>query len=470
MTRSPAHPELLIVEDDDVTRGLLVTLLSGQGYSVSAVGTAEDGLQLLERADFDLVLLDFNLPGMDGLALLEAAVAMPVAAQIVMMTAYSSIPTAVKAMRLGAFDYLTKPLQTQELLLVLQRALDTSELRREVARLRRKLVRNGFGGLVGQSPPMLQLFDLIERVAPTGATVLITGETGTGKELVARAIHTLSGRSSRPFVPVNCSALTETLLESELFGHVKGSFTGAITDRRGLFEEAAGGTLFLDEVSSISPSIQVKLLRVLQERVITRVGGGPVIHTDFRLVAATNQNLADAVEAGEFREDLFYRLNVYPIQVPPLRERKSDIPLLVEHFLERMAMLEGIRVPPVATHALRPLAEHDWPGNVRELENHVARSVILQSHADELSFESPRALRKPSHSRPTLDLAVSENWSLADVEREYILRVLERTRGHKGQAADILGLDRRTVYRKIREYLGEDDDGEELEAAEVRPA
>jgi two-component system, NtrC family, response regulator HydG len=448
--------DLLIIEDDNVTRALLVTLLSDQGYAVRAVSSGEEGLQALERADFDLVLLDLNLPGKNGIEVLRAAVGLPTAAQFIMMTAFSSIPTAVTAMRLGAFDYLTKPLQTEELFLVLQRAKEASELRREVARLRRKLLRNGFAGLVGQSPPMLQLFDHIERVAPTGANVLITGETGTGKELVARAIHSLSTRAQGPFVPVNCSALSESLLESELFGHVKGSFTGAVNHRRGLFEEAAGGTLFLDEVSSISPGIQVKLLRVLQERVITRVGGSTPIRTDFRLVAATNQNLFEAVEEAEFREDLYYRLNVYPIHVPPLRERKSDIPVLVEHFVDNLAALEETEVPPIAPASLQRLAEHNWPGNVRELENFVERSVIQQAGAEELCFDVPTALRNSGSRRPTMDVAVAEGWTLAQVEREYILRVLERTGGHKGQTADILGLDRRTVYRKIREYLGED--------------
>jgi two-component system, NtrC family, response regulator HydG len=460
--RQGTEPELLIIEDDDVTRGLLVTLLSDRGYAVTPVRTGEEGLQALERRGFDVVLLDLNLPGKSGLEVLSAAVSLPTGAHFIMMTAFSSIPTAVTAMRLGAFDYLTKPLQTEELLLVLQRALEASELRREVASLRRKLVRNGLAGLVGQSPPMLRLFSLIERVAPTSATVLITGETGTGKELVARAIHELSGRASRPFVPVNCSALSATLLESELFGHVKGSFTGAVGDRRGLFEEAGEGTLFLDEVPSISAGIQIKLLRVLQERVITRVGGSTPIRTNFRLIGATNRDLMEAVEDGTFREDLFYRLNVYPIRVPPLRDRKSDIPLLVEHFLNRLRTQDGIAIPPVSPWQMQELADYDWPGNVRELENMVERSVILHAGEDEVRFDLDGGPgQRGSSVRPGFDRAVAEGWSLAEVEREYILRVLEQTDGHKGRAADILGLDRRTVYRKIREYLGEGEADEE---------
>jgi DNA-binding NtrC family response regulator len=458
----PIHSKpLLIIEDDDVTRGLLVSLLSDQGYAVSAVRSGEEGLQALEEEDFRLVLLDINLPGKQGLDVLKAGIALPTSAQFIMMTAFSSVSTAVTAMRLGAFDYLTKPLQTDELLLVLQRALDASELRREVAHLRRKLVKHGIGGLIGQSPPMLALFDLIERVAPTTASVLITGETGTGKELVARAIHSLSSRDRRPFVPVNCSALSSTLLESELFGHVKGSFTGAVRDRKGLFEEANGGTLFLDEVSNIAPAIQVKLLRVLQEHVVQRVGGGSLIETDFRLVAATNQNLLEAVEAGEFREDLYYRLNVYPIQVPPLRDRKVDIPLLVEYFVDRLVAQDGSRTPAIPPRAIQQLADHDWPGNVRELENLIERSLILHGDASEIQFDVPAGRRKAGAHRPTFEQAAAEGWSLEQVEREYLQRVLEKTNGHKGQAADILRVDRRTIYRKVREYFGgEDADGE----------
>jgi DNA-binding NtrC family response regulator len=448
--------QLLVIEDDNVTRALLVSLLSDQGYIVTAAPDGEEGLQALEHGSFDIVLLDVNLPGMQGLEVLELGVAMPTGAQFVMMTAFSSIQNAVKAMRLGAFDYLTKPLRTDELLLILDRACQHAELRREVVTLRRKLVQTGLSGLIGPSPPMTGLFELIERVAPTRATVLITGETGTGKELVARAIHDLSERASRPFVPVNCSALPETLLESELFGHVKGSFTGALMDRRGLFEEAAGGTLFLDEVSTISPAIQVKLLRVIQERVVQRVGGGAPIPTDFRLIAASNQDLVKAVEAGTFREDLYYRLNVYPIRTPPLRERKSDIPVLVDHFLTRFSALEGFPRPSVPRSELERLAEYDWPGNVRELENLIQRSIILHGGDPEVRFDLPVSARPRQAAAPSLGQAAEEGWSLEQLEREYIMRVLEKTRYHKGNAAEILGLDRRTLYRKVREYGAEE--------------
>jgi DNA-binding NtrC family response regulator len=452
--------QLLIIEDDNVTRALLVSLLSDQGYAVTAAPDGEAGIEALERGSFDIVLLDVNLPGMQGLDVLELGVAMPTAAQFVMMTAFSSIQSAVRAMRLGAFDYLTKPLRTDELMLVLERALQNAELRREVVSLRSKLVQTGLSGLVGPSPPMTRLFELVERVAPTRATVLITGETGTGKELVARAIHDLSERASRPFVPVNCSALPESLLESELFGHVKGSFTGALADRRGLFEEAAGGTLFLDEVSTISPAIQVKLLRVIQERAVRRVGGSGPIPTDFRLIAASNQDLAEAVEAGTFREDLYYRLNVYPIRTPPLRERLSDIPVLVDHFVSRLSALEGLPRPSVPRSELERLAGYHWPGNVRELENLIQRAIILHAGGGDLRFDlhvSP--LTKPS-AVPSLDQAAEEGWSLDRLEREYIMRVLEKTRHHKGHAAEILRLDRRTLYRKVREYGAADGAGE----------
>jgi DNA-binding NtrC family response regulator len=305
--------------------------------------------------------------------------------------------------------------------------------------------------LIGRSPAMQEMMQLVARVAPTRATVLIHGETGTGKELVARAVHETSGRHSRPFVPINCSALPESLLESELFGHTKGSFTGAIANKRGLFEEAAGGTLFLDELSTIPHSVQVKLLRVLQERRFYRIGGTQPVSVDFRLVAATNLDLAEEVRAGRFREDLFYRLNVFPVRVPPLRERRSDIPLLVEHFRLRFASDIGVAAPDVSAETLARLSLYGWPGNVRELENLVERAVILSAGGTDIPFDPPDAAPAAAEVR-LADVALREGWSMARLEQHYILAMLEQANGHRGRAADLLGIDRRTLYRKLKEY------------------
>jgi DNA-binding NtrC family response regulator len=306
------------------------------------------------------------------------------------------------------------------------------------------------GGMVGDSPPMRTLYELLHRVAPSRATVLITGETGTGKELVARAIHELSARAEKPFVPINCSAWPESLLESELFGHMRGSFTGAITNRRGVFEEASGGTLFLDEVSTLSAGIQVKLLRVLQEREIRRLGAERQVAVDFRLIVATNLDLAEEVTAGRFREDLYYRLNVFPLHVPPLRDRAADIPLLIEHFSRRFSKQNSVPARPLAPEALARLTSYDWPGNVRELENLIERATIMNSGNGHLAL--PPIGDKPNSNRTTVSRARGEKWSLARLEREYILEVLESCEGKRTAAADILGIDRRTLYRKLKDY------------------
>ncbi|MBI4545368.1 MAG: sigma-54-dependent Fis family transcriptional regulator [Gemmatimonadetes bacterium] len=445
---------VLVVEDEEIVGDLLVKVLGEEGYAVESVASGEDALKALDRELYDLVLLDLNLPGMYGMNVLSAAPALQTDAQFIVMTAFGSVDTAVEAMRLGAFDYINKPFRSEELLLTLERALHETELRREVAQLRRRAGEGVRGNIVGKSPPIERMFDLIERVAATRATVLITGETGTGKELVARVIHDLSDRARKPFIPTNCSALPETLLESELFGHMKGSFTGAIASRRGLFEEASGGTLFLDEVSTVSPAIQVKLLRVLQDRRIQRVGGGQFIPVDFRLLVATNVDLSEEVATGRFREDLFYRLNVFPIRVPPLRERKSDIPLLANYFRTRLARENGVEPPEITADTMRRLMAYDWPGNVRELENFIERAVIMHAGARSMPFEAPPGQTSRSE-RQLLDQARQERWSLERLEREYLLDMLDEAHGHKGHAAEILGIDRRTLYRKLKRYQKE---------------
>jgi DNA-binding NtrC family response regulator len=459
--RNPGVPHrILIIEDEELIREVLLTLLREAGYRVDTVGSGEEGLRALESRLYDLVLLDLNLPGMHGLNVLSAAPVLQTDAQFIVMTAFGSVDTAVEAMKLGAYDYINKPFRSEELLLSVTRALEETALRREVAQLRRSIPTGTLSRLVGRTPPMQRLFDVMERVAPTRATVLVTGETGTGKELVARGIHELSDRVRRPFVAVNCSALPESLLESELFGHVKGAFTGAVQSRRGLFEEAQGGTLFLDEISTISQTIQVKLLRVLQERTIQRVGGREPVPVDFRLIAATNQELEEEVRKGTFREDLFYRLNVFPIRVPPLRERPEDIPLLAAHFLQRFADENGLQAPGLTPETIGRMMAWEWPGNVRELENFIERGVIMHAGARSLPFDAPGA----SSASPSSDLrpdrillarAREEGWNLERLEREYILQVLEDTRWHQGQAASLLGVNRRTLYRKLRQYREE---------------
>ncbi|HYJ78777.1 MAG TPA: sigma-54 dependent transcriptional regulator [Longimicrobiaceae bacterium] len=442
---------VLVVEDQALVRDLIVQVLREEGHAVETAETGEEALRRLERELYDVVLLDLALPGIGGMEVLSAARSLQTDAQFVMMTGHGSVASAVEAVRLGAFDYLAKPVEVDELALAVERALRETEVRRELARLRGRAGEGAMGSIIGRSPPMRRLFELIERVAPTRASVLVTGETGTGKELVARAVHDLSDRARRPFVAVNCSALPETLLESELFGHVKGAFTGAVASRRGLFEEAAGGTLFLDEIATISPAIQVKLLRVLQERKVQRVGGGAAVDVDFRLVAAANVPLDDEVAAGRFREDLFYRLNVFPLQVPPLRERAADIPLLADHFRRRVARETGVEPPELSPEGLARMTAHPWPGNVRELENYVERAAILHAGAATLPFDPPRGPR----AEPERGLAArarQERWTLERLEREHVLQVLEDTGGNQVRAAEVLGIDRRTLHRKLKQY------------------
>jgi two-component system, NtrC family, response regulator PilR len=458
-----ARHRVLIVEDEGAVSQLLSRVLTSEGYVPDIVESGEAALQRLQRELYDVVLLDLHLPKMGGMEVLSAAPALQTDAQFIMMTSFGTVDTAVEAMKRGAFDYLNKPFRTEELLLILQRAIRDKQLRRESAQVTNQPASGVRKLIIGDSPAMARVFELVERVAPMKASVLITGETGTGKELIARAVHDLSERARGPFVAVNCSALPETLLESELFGHTKGSFTGAIADKRGLFEEAHGGTLFLDEIATVSAAIQVKLLRVLQEKQVKRVGGTREVPVDFRLVAATNRELADEVEAGRFRADLNYRLNVFPIRIPALRERTSDIPLLANHFRGRFAKENGIEPPQILPESLERMMAHEWPGNVRELENFVERALIMHAGAPWVPFEAvpgkplqaATAERVASTDSALLDRADEEAWSLERLEREHILRTLERTGGHRANAAAILGINRRTLFRKLAQYEAE---------------
>ncbi|MFI5280964.1 MAG: sigma-54-dependent transcriptional regulator [Gemmatimonadales bacterium] len=448
----PAHRRVLVVEDDRVVRDLLETVLTEAGYVTTLAASGEQALEALGKQVFDAVILDLNLPGIKGMDILHAGPSLQAETPFVVLSAQGSIDSAVEAMKLGAFDYITKPFRVDELLLALDRAHADTALRREVAQLRRQVQSGAVGAqMVGRSAPMEHVRDLVARVAPSRATVLITGETGTGKEVVARLVHALSPRAERAFLAVNCAAIPETLLEAELFGHMKGAFTGAIATNRGLMEEASGSTLFLDEIGAISLNIQVKLLRVLQERTIMRVGGREPIAVDARIVAATNRDLGDEVRAGRFREDLYYRLNVVPIRIPALRERPEDIPLLAAHFLRRAANDNGVEAPSIPPGTMQRLMAHQWPGNVRELENFIERAVIMGAGARTIVFDPDAGLQAAQGIGAPKD-GRNGHWNLEQLERSYILAVLDEVGGHQARAAEVLGIDRRTLYRKLKQY------------------
>jgi DNA-binding NtrC family response regulator len=444
--------KLLIVEDDAHLRDTLATFLGRVGYEVTTASDGREGLEKLESALPDLVLTDIHMPDMDGLELLAEIKARYPETIVMMMTAFSSIDSAVEAMRRGAEDYLSKPLQLADAQLSIERALERRALRSRLAQLETQVRdRYQFSQLIGKSPAMQRIFQIIERVAPTNTTVLISGRTGTGKELVARALHYNSRRANKPLVDINCGALPDQLVESELFGHQKGAFTGATEAKKGLFETAHGGTLFLDEVQALKPELQAKLLRALQERVIRRVGGRENIEVDVRVIAATNQDIAEAVKRGEFREDLYYRLNVVNIYLPELRERREDIPLLVEHFLKRYAAENEQEPRHFSNEAMRLLMSYDWPGNVRELQNAVEHALAIGA-GPTLTIAD-----LPLHLSGMLSVSgapepVGEGRTLEEVERRHILRILEETGGNHLRAAEILGIDRRTLYRKLEKY------------------
>ena len=450
-----SRAQILVVEDNETQRKAVVKLLLLEDYRVDSVATGEEGLELLEEDFYDVVLLDLDLPGIHGLKVLCAGPSLQVDTQFIVLTGAASIDDAVEAMKGGAWDFLTKPFSAQRLLVTIGRALETGRLRREVAELRRIAGEGGVGRILGRSPAIRRVLDLIQKVAPTQATVLITGATGTGKELVARAVHDLSDRSSQRFVGINCSALTESLLESELFGHVKGAFTGAVHAKRGLFEEASGGTLFLDEIGDVSGATQVKLLRVLQERVITPVGGNSEVAVDFRLVTATNRDLKARVASGEFREDLYYRLSIFPIEVPPLKKRREDIPLLADSFRLRFADQNGLAAAPeLPASTMSDLMAYDWPGNIRELENFVERAVIMHTGGP-IQFDAPSSEPTDPGVRDVLLQAREDCWDLERVERTYILRVLEDHGWSQTRSAEVLGVNRSTLYRKLTRYREE---------------
>lgn len=448
--RSMNKGRILVVDDEANARNALAEILKDEGY---AVETAADGFKALPKlVDFspDVVLTDLKMPGMDGVELMSKVHAQDPEIGVVIMTAFGAVDTAVRAMRQGAADYLTKPLNADELLVVLQRTLERGLLRREARQLRERLdERFSFDNIIGTSPEMQRLFKTIDQVAPSRATVLISGESGTGKELIAAAIHQHSSRANGPFVKLHCAALAESLLESELFGHERGAFTGADRRREGRFEQANHGTLFLDEIGEITPAVQVKLLRVLQEREFERVGSNQTIQTDVRLIAATNRDLKEMVRQGTFREDLYYRLNVVNLHIPPLRERASDVAALCQFFMQRFAQENEKPVQRISEAALARLVHYSWPGNVRELENVIERAVVLAT-GDRIEAEHLPPELTPMPSEPAGPQI--PGWSLADIERYAILKTLEAQGGSTSRAAEVLGISVRKIQYKLQEY------------------
>ena len=444
------RPTILIVDDERHTREGLARALRGD-YAVAEAENGQRALEWLETHAADVILTDLRMPHMDGLQLLARLLGREPKPIVIMLTAYGNVETAVEAMKRGAYDFLAKPVNLDRLELLLTRALAERQLGVENQRLRAQFdSKYGFANIIGTSPAMQAVFDTIRHVAPTKATVLIQGESGTGKELVARALHQASPRREGPFVPVHCAALAPTLLESELFGHEKGAFTGAVERRRGRFEMADGGTLFLDEIGEIEPSLQVKILRVLEERAFERVGGSETVTVNVRLVAATNKDLRQLVADGKFREDLLYRLFVVNLTLPPLRERDGDIVLLTQHYLKTLAAENGKSVPTLTAEAMDALTAYSWPGNVRELRNVIERMVVLNSTGKLTLDDVPATVRQGAHDSGRD--ATRAGRVLRDAERQLIEDALRQHRGNRTKAAQHLGISRRTLHRKLNEF------------------
>ncbi|OEU66197.1 MAG: histidine kinase [Desulfovibrio sp. S3730MH75] len=449
---------LLVIDDEPNMRHMLTALLKRHGYAVFEAGDGRRGLQLLQEQLFDFVLCDVRMPEMDGLAFLQKAKEFSPLATIIMMSAYGMIEDAVQAMKLGAYDYIAKPFKEDEILLVLQKAEERSKLIEENKSLKKKIAQatalKGFGSMVGKSQAMLGIFALATKVAPYNTTVLVTGESGTGKELVARGVHQLSHRKDGPFIAVNCGAIPENLLESELFGYVKGSFTGAVHDKPGLFEEAAAGTLFLDEIGEMPLAMQVKLLRVLQEHEIRRIGSSQNRSVDVRIIAATARNLGQMVTEKRFREDLFYRLNVVNICLPPLRGRRDDLLPLCGHFTRKMNDRLGKQVMDISPKAMELIMRYDWPGNVRELENVIERAVILAENTTILPENLPESFGSISKNRRINDFLGTYSLKKAKVimEEKLIARAMEASGGNKSKASKMLEVSYPSLLSKLKQY------------------
>jgi len=452
--------KILVADDEQSMREFLDIMLKKEGYRVSLASNGEEVLKLAEKDIFDLILMDIRMPRMDGITVLKKVKTLSPETIVIMITAYASADTAIQAMREGAYDYITKPFKVDEIKLIIHNALEKKNLQKENILLKQAVKeRFRFGNIIGQSPKMLTLYDLLEKVAPTKTNVLVTGESGTGKELVAKAIHYNSPRKEKPFVTLNCGAIPDSLIESELFGHMRGAFTDAIATKKGLFEVADEGTLFLDEISELPFLMQVKLLRVLQDREFKRVGGTEDIRVDVRIIAATNKDLEEAVrEKKTFREDLYYRLNVIQIKLPPLRERREDILLLAEHFLKKYSEELNKRIARIAPNALRILLDYDYPGNVRELQNIIERAVALEG-TEELSQPNVASYleKRSPFKKGSIDLDIpSEGIDLEkvveEIERTLLLKALDRTRGIKKKAAELLHINFRSMRYRLEKY------------------
>ncbi len=438
--------KILIVDDELSVRASLNEWFLEDGFKVETAESAEDALHKMHAGPFDLILLDIKMPGMDGITLQKKIKEIDPKVVIIIMTAYASVETAVEALKFGAFDYVTKPFDPDDLSRLIRNALKQKELTDENVQLKEKITElAGVTEMVGQSEGMKRVLELVDTVAETDSTVLIRGESGTGKELIARAIHTRSKRRYFPIVAVNCGAIPETLLESELFGHEKGAFTGAQYRRKGKIELANGGTLFLDEIGDISAKMQVDLLRVIESKRFSRIGGGEEIQVDFRLICATNKNLEKLVEEGIFREDLYYRINVFTIFIPTLRERKSDILPLAEYFIQKYARTMGKPTKKISSTAQEILLTYSWPGNVRELENAIERAMVVGKHSEIMREDLPLHLN--GQESKNLDLL-----KLEDLEKQHIEKILTDTKGNISRAANLLGIDRVTLYNKIKKY------------------
>jgi len=438
--------KVLVVDDEAIIRESLRDWLSDVGHQVLIAENGPQALEIIEKEKPSIAIVDLVMPGMDGIELLKRAKEISPHIEVIIITAYGSVPTAITAMREGAYDYIEKPFCPEKAELLIEKLMEHQRLIEENISLHQKLEeRYRFENIIAKSPKMQQVIEVIKVVAKSNATVLITGESGTGKELVARATHSQSYRKDKPFVAVSCAALPESLLESELFGHEKGAFTGAHAQRKGKFEVANRGTLFLDEIGDMSANIQVHLLRVLEEKEFARVGGNELIRVDVRVLSATNKDMKKAVASGQFREDLYYRLNVVPIELPPLRERKEDIPLLAQHFLKKFAIENQKEITGFSPEANNFLLKYEWPGNVRELENAIERAVILAKNSDIEVADLPQENLLITHS-------ATSGESLREIEKERILNVLSETGGNFSQAARILGISRVTLYNKIRAY------------------
>ena len=441
---------VLVVDDDLEMCALLSDVLREEKFSVLTITESLEAFKILKREDFDIIVTDLQMKGLKGLDLLEEAKRVAPQSPVIIITAFGTIESAIQAMKMGAYDYITKPFQIDEIVLTVKKALENRLLRREVVRLKKEVEsRYHFHNLIGRSPSMQKIYDLIERISDSTSNVLITGESGTGKELVAKAIHYNGIRKEGPFIAINCAAIPETLLESELFGYKKGAFTDARVDKKGLMVEATGGTLFLDEVTEMSQMIQAKMLRVIEDREIRPLGDTSSYPIDVRIISASNRDMKDSIQQGRFREDLYYRLKVIDIELPPLRERREDIPFLVEHFINRSGDQFKRKISGVSEEAAKVLVSYSWPGNVRELENVIQRGMALGQHEVILPEDLPSSIFQDRTEENLLEKGLQMTYTLDQLQKEYIRKVLIAAGGNKSKAAEILGLDRKTLYRKL---------------------